>query len=327
MYQEFVVFIRVFFMLLAVYSGAISANTEFENWKKNLLAPVTEVTGDAMSAEQFINSLQYLPDVIEKDRRQIQGRISHEEYLNKVIPEWKVKKAREIFKKHSSMLKHAEEVTGVSPKFIVALWGKESNFGQYMGNYHVPSALATLAFDGRRGEFFTKELLAAAKIINEGHITSDEMLGSWAGAMGHCQFMPSTFLRYAVDANQDGKKDIWGDKSDIFMSMGNFLNELGWQDGRTWGRQVKLTRPFNEYKMGKKNKLPLSQWQDMGVRRYDLSDLPNANIKAYLIAPGGENGRIYLVYKNFDVLMKWNRSQYFATGVGYLADRIGYPKI
>ncbi|MET1254293.1 lytic murein transglycosylase [Aliikangiella maris] len=299
----------------------------FNQWKNTLKQEIQAQGLSEQAAQHFIESLHYIKRVIELDRRQPEGTMTHEEYLKKVIPESKVKAARAAYKANKKLLKAAESESGVAAKFIVALWGKETHFGKVTGNYHVPSALATLAFDGRRASFFKKELLAAAKIIGEGHIELEQMKGSWAGAMGNCQFMPSSFLRYAVDANNDGKKDIWGDKEDIFASMANYLRESGWQSDETWGRQVKLTQPFTAYQFGKAHRQSLNAWQQQGVRRADLSDLPQTDMQAYLISPGGENGRIYLVYDNFDVLMRWNRSHYFATGVGYLADRVGYPKI
>ena len=304
-----------------------SAENDFAQWKEQLKPEMLAEGASAELADEIINSLTYLPRVIELDRRQPEGTMTHEEYLRKVIPESKVKAARKQYQEHRQLLDEAQTATGVEARFIVALWGKETHFGKVTGNYHVPSALATLAFDGRRADFFRKELMAATKILSEGHIALQEMQGSWAGAMGNCQFMPSSFLRYAVDANGDGKKNIWSDKQDIFASMGNYLDKSGWQSNQTWGRQVKLTQPFASYSLGNDTKQTLAQWQAQGVRRADLSDLPDVNIEAYLIAPGGEKGRIYLVYNNFDVLMRWNRSYYFATGVGYLADRIGFPPI
>ncbi len=277
--------------------------------------------------EKIINHLTFIPRVIELDRRQPEGRMTHEEYLTKVIPPSKVKRARKEFKLNYTELKKAEARTGVQARYIVSLWGKETNFGSYTGNYSVPSSLATLAFEGRRAKFFRKELMASVKILAEGHIELEDMKGSWAGAMGNCQFMPTSFLEYAVDANNDGKKDIWGDKTDIFASMGNYLAQYGWDKTKNWGRQVKLQNSFKEYKIGKKHKKPLSEWAKLGVVRTDGNALPISDIEAYLIAPGGAEGRIYLVYKNFDIIMRWNRSHYFATGVGYLADRIGYPQI
>ncbi|WP_196137702.1 lytic transglycosylase domain-containing protein [Aliikangiella sp. G2MR2-5] len=303
------------------------AKEDFAQWKLSLKPLFLSKGVNENLADEIIASLNYIPRVIELDRRQPEGTMTHEEYLSKVIPEWKVKKAREKFKENLLALRKAESETGVGARFIAALWGKESHFGKITGNFHVPSALATLAYDGRRAEFFRSELIAAAQILSEGHITIEDMKGSWAGAMGHCQFMPSSFLRFARDGDGDGKKDIWSNKSDVFLSMGNYLARSGWDSDGTWGRQVKLTRPLSEYPVGKNNKLKLSEWQQKGVRRSDMSDLPNVDIEAYLIAPGGEKGRIYLVYNNFDVIMRWNRSHFFATGVGYLADRIGYPKI
>ncbi|WP_444998260.1 lytic murein transglycosylase [Aliikangiella sp. IMCC44359] len=314
---------------MCIFSTVINADAtaDFAKWKLNLKPEIIAQGVSAELTDKIIDSLNYIPKVIELDRRQPEGTMTHEQYLNKVIPESKVIAARTHFKTNKKLLLQAQNKSGVEARFIVALWGKETHFGKITGNYHVPSALATLAFDGRRASFFRKELLAAAKIIAGGHIKLELMLGSWAGAMGNCQFMPSSFLRFAVDANGDGKKDIWSDKQDIFASMANYLSVSGWQKDKTWGRQVKLTKAFSSYRFGKKHSQPLSEWQKQGVRRADLTDLPTTEINAYLISPGGEKGRIYLVYNNFDVLMKWNRSHYFATGVGYLADRIGYPKI
>ena len=299
----------------------------FDEWKQTLNDEMLAQGAEQILVDQIITSLTFIPRVIELDRHQPEGRMTHEEYITKVIPPWKVKKAREAYKSNKEQLIIAEKSTGVPAKYIVALWGKETNFGTITGNYSVPSSLATLAYDGRRASFFKKELLAAVKILAEGHIELKDMKGSWAGAMGNCQFMPTSFLQFATDANGDGKKDIWADKEDIFASMGNYLGSYGWDKSKSWGRQVHLTGDFADYKIGKKHSQSLAKWQALGVRRMDDSDLPKAELNAYLIAPGGEKGRIYLVYPNFDIIMKWNRSHYFATGVGYLADRIAWPRI
>lgn len=299
----------------------------FDKWKLSLESDMLNQGASPQLVKEIISSLKFIPKVIKLDRHQPEGRMTHEEYLTKVIPPWKVEKAREQFKLNQDKLIVAEKSTGVPARFIVALWGKETNFGTITGNYSVPSSLATLAYDGRRAKFFRKELMAAVKILGQGHISLTEMKGSWAGAMGNCQFMPTSFLQFAVDANNDGKKDIWSDKDDIFASMGNYLSRYGWDKSKNWGRQVKLSKEFEQYPIGKKNAKSLNQWQELGVRRMDGSDLPTADLTAYMIAPGGKKGRIYLVYPNFDIIMKWNRSHYFATGVGYLADRISFPQI
>lgn len=312
-------------------TSAITAESNqkspFDVWKEALKPDMLAQGADQLLVNQIVTSLKFIPRVIKLDKHQPEGRMSHEEYLTKVIPLWKVKKAREQFKLNQTKLAQAAKSTGVPAHYIVSLWGKETNFGTITGNYSVPSALATLAFEGRRASFFRKELMAAVKILAEGHIELKNMKGSWAGAMGNCQFMPSSFLQYAVDANNDGKKNIWSDKDDIFASMGNYLASYGWDKNKSWGRQVQLTNNYSNYEIGKKHAQTLAQWQLLGVRRMDGRDLPKAELSGYLIAPGGEKGRIYLVYPNFDIIMKWNRSHYFATGVGYLADRIRYPKI
>jgi len=320
--------LSIAFCLSLVSTGLFAQNPQpFEEWKQDLRPLMLDAGVDAQLAEQIIAHIQYLPRVIELDRRQPESTMSHETYLRKVIPEWKVQRARKLYARYYKELNGVARQTGVAERFIVALWGKESLFGKITGQYSVPSALATLAFDGRRADFFRKELINAAKILQQGHIRLEDMKGSWAGAMGHCQFMPSSFLRYAVDGDGDGKKDIWHNEKDVFASIANYLKKSGWDSEHTWGRQVKLLKAYESYQFGAEYRRPLSEWQAQGVRRYDLRDLPKVDIEAYLVAPGGKNGRIYLVYNNYDVLLRWNRSSYFATGVGYLADRIAYPAV
>jgi membrane-bound lytic murein transglycosylase B len=217
-----------------------------------------------------------------------------------------------------------ERQYGVQARFIVALWANESNFGRYMGKYPVISSLATMAYEGRREDFFKKQLFAALTIVEQGHISHDDFLGSWAGAMGQSQFMPTTFLAYAVDFDGDGKKDIWANTADVFASIANFLKSEGWDDTLTWGRQVSLPKEFDMTLIGlsKQDRKTMLSWQELGVRRYDGEDLPALDLMSSLIAPDGPNGRIYLVYENFNTLMKWNRSSYFGAAIGYLSDRI-----
>ena len=216
-----------------------------------------------------------------------------------------------------------------------------ANFGRIMGNYNVVSALSTMAYEGRREAFFKKQLWAALTILQEGHITIENMKGSWAGAMGQNQFMPTSFLAYAVDGDGDGKKDIWTNQADVFSSMANYLKREGWNDEITWGRQVKLPQGFDlslaipKNTGSRKNWLAawrdkeqtLAQWQALGVRRSDGTNLPKVDIKAALIFPDDENGRVYLAYDNYKSLMHWNLSYYFVSSVGHLSDRIKFPPI
>ena len=293
-----------------------------------------------MIGEAF-SYIKFHPRAIKADRNQPEKVETLDTYLPKRLPQWKIKRARALYKKHQKLLNEVAQRYGVQARFIVALWGLETNFGKIMGNYNVISALTTLAFEGRREAFFKRQLWAALQILEEGHISAKQMKGSWAGAMGQSQFMPTSFISYAVDGDGDGKKDIWSNKADVFASMANYLKSEGWNEKLTWGRQVKLPENFDTryaipkntggrkkwLKAWEKREKTLAQWQALGIRRTDGSDLPNVNIKAALIFPDDENGRAYLAYDNYKCLMHWNLSYYFVSSVGHLSDHIKYPPI
>lgn len=281
-------------------------------------------------AKEVIDSafkgVTYKPKAVVADRNQPEKKLTLDEYIPRAVPEWKVKQAKALYEKHYADLARIGAEYGVQPRFIVALWGVESNFGAHMGNYSVIDALSTMAYEGRREAFFRKETMDALRILEQGHIRIEEMKGSWAGAMGQCQFMPSSFLAFAADGDGDGKKDIWTNKVDVFASTANYLRQSGWDDRHTWGRQVKLPKVFDEQLAGReaiKGKT-LQEWSQLGITRYDGSPLPRLaeDIQAWLIMPDDRSGRVYLVYNNYNVLMKWNRSYYFALAVSHLADRI-----
>lgn len=268
--------------------------------------------------------VEYYQRAVKADKNQPEKKITLDSYLQTRVPDWKVKQAVALYQQHRQLLNQVAEVYGVQPRFIVALWGNESNFGKIMGKFPVLSALSTLAYDGRREAFFKKQLFAALSILEQGHIEQSAFLGSWAGAMGQSQFMPTSFLTYAVDFDKDGKKDIWSNPADVFASIANYLKQEGWNGDLTWGRQVQLPSQFDTQMVGldKAKMRALSNWQQLGIRKYDGRDLPKVELSASLIMPDGVNGRVYLVYSNFHTLMRWNRSTYFATAVSYLADRI-----
>lgn len=186
----------------------------------------------------------------------------------------------------------------------------------------VVGSLATLACDPRRSEYFTGELIAALRILEEGAIKPDQMEGSWAGAMGHVQFMPSAFLRHAVDYDGDNRRDLWNSVPDAMASAANFLQDLGWESGSRWGREVRLPEGFAYLEAGLNNHKLLREWHKLGVRQADGKPLPQADLKAALLVPAGHEGPAFLVYDNFNVIMRWNRSEFYAIAVGHLADRI-----
>jgi membrane-bound lytic murein transglycosylase B len=275
--------------------------------------------------------------VVELDRKQPEFTLTFEQYVARIVNADRVAQARARYAENRVLLEAVGRKYGVQPRFIVALWGIETNFGRSTGGFSVIASLATLAYEGRRAAYFRGELMNALEIIDKGHVKAPEMKGSWAGAMGQSQFMPSTFLSYAVDWDGDGKRDIWRDKGDVFASAANYLKQSGWNDDETWGRRVKLPRGFETKLDGLKRPpeesrcralgrltadKPLGEWQAMGVRRADGGDLPKANLKAALALPEGPDGPALLVYGNFRATLRWNCSISFATAVGSLADQI-----
>lgn len=273
-------------------------------------------------------SIKMREKVVKADKNQPETKLTLDKYLRTRVPDWKVKQAVEKIQEHAELLNKIEKKYGVQKRFIVALWGNESNFGRIQGNHPVLSSLASLAFDGRREALFKKQFFAALTIVAEGHVEIENFTGSWAGAMGQSQFMPTSFLSYAVDGNGDGKKDIWSTPEDVFSSIANFLSKEGWNSQQTWGRQVKLNDSFDINTLNKRsglakgNKLVMLEWSYLGVTKFDGAALPSVSLEASLILPDDVSGRIYLVYNNFHTLMRWNRSLYFGVSVGYLADRI-----
>lgn len=313
---------------LSLSSPVIANEVSFEQYVEGLKQQARQEGISEQILQSAFAKVEYKPRAVVADRNQPEKKLTLDEYIPRAVPEWKVKQARALYEKHYQELRRIGEQYGVQPRFIVALWGVESNFGALMGKYSVIDALSTMAYDGRREEFFRKETMAALQILQQGHIAPNEMKGSWAGAMGQCQFMPSSFLSFAADGNSDGKKDIWGSKADVFASTANYLSQSGWDDKYTWGRQVKVPKGFDKALEGRKSDKAkyLQQWSELGITRYNGQPLPKLNddIKAWLIMPDDENGRTYLVYNNYNVLMKWNRSYYFALAVSHLADRIVY---
>ncbi|ASA56803.1 lytic murein transglycosylase [Vibrio gazogenes] len=298
----------------------------FEQYVEGLKQQAQQAGISQATIQAAFANVTYRPRAIVADKNQPEKKLTLDEYIPRAVPDWKVAKAKKLYQEHYDELVKIGKQYGVQPRYIVALWGVESNFGSLTGGYNVVDALATLAYDGRREQFFRNEMMAALNILEQRHITPQAMKGSWAGAMGQCQFMPSSFLAFAADGNGDGKKDIWGTKADVFASTANYLSQSGWNEHMIWGRQVHLPRGFDMRLSGRgkgQGKM-LHQWSELGVTRYDGSPLPKLkqDIEAWLIAPDDEQGRVYLVYNNYNVLMKWNHSYYFALAVSHLADRI-----
>ncbi|WP_421844789.1 lytic murein transglycosylase [Marinobacter algicola] len=288
---------------------------------EHLESQAIEAGVSSQTAGEVLAGAEYLERVIELDRRQPEFTTTFADYLNRRVNSDRVSRGRELLDKHEALLDRVTRKTGVPAPYLVAFWGLETNFGAYFGKMSVPSSLATLACDERRSQFFTEQLIAALRIIDEGAIPAEQMEGSWAGAMGHVQFMPTVFLRHAVDGDGDGKRDLWNSLPDAMMSAGHFLQDLGWDGDYRWGREVLLPQGF-DYSLADGRRLPLEKWRALGVTDAFGNNLANEPIEAALVVPAGHRGPAFLAYKNFNVIMGWNRSEFYAIAVGHLADRI-----
>ncbi|OOH91357.1 lytic transglycosylase [Pasteurellaceae bacterium 15-036681] len=251
-------------------------------------------------------------------------------YLNKVLTQAKVNAVADRWWQYQPQLTHASEKYGVQKEYIMSLWGMESSFGRYQGNFDVLSVLATLAFDGRREKLFTQEFVNALKMLQDGTLARPEMKGSWAGAMGQTQFMPTSYLKYAADGDKDGKKDIWKNQYDAFASIANYLSTVGWDKNLPWGVEVKLSAPIDMSFAGiEANKAKtLAEWQAWGIylaypNAQEVEKLNKLNqTKLWLVRPDQEMGRAFLVSNNYRTIMDWNKSNNFAVSIGKFADRI-----
>jgi membrane-bound lytic murein transglycosylase B len=260
--------------------------------------------------------------VVELDRRQASGKVRFGPYLARAVSEQRIRTGSRLLLENRTVLEQVRERFGVAPSVVVSLWGIESAFGSFTGNFPVIASLATLAWEGRRRTLFERELVSALEIIERGDVTPGAMIGSWAGAMGQCQFMPSTYLAHAVDFDRDGRADIWSTVPDVLGSIASYLAAAGWDGGYLWGREVSLAQMSERGSAGLDNRRSLGEWQARGVRRLDGGHLPAEPITASLVVTDDGAGRSFLVYDNFRTLMVWNRSTYFALAVGLLADEI-----
>lgn len=281
--------------------------------------------GEKLSAwvvEDVLGNLQQQQRVIELDRSQPEFTQTFADYLYRRVTPERIERGQLLLDKYDGFLAELTRKYGVPGRYLVAFWGLETNFGSYLGNMPTLDSLATLACDQRRSEFFTGELMQALELLERESLSPADMRGSWAGAMGHTQFMPSAYNRYAIDGDGDGRVNLWRSEQDALASGANFLANLGWQQGERWGREVRLPDDFPYATTGLNNSQPLKYWRNLGVSFVDGARLPDVDMRASLLVPAGHTGPAFLVYSNFNVILRWNRSEYYALSVGLLADRL-----
>jgi len=295
----------------------------FEAWLADFRSEAAAKGISQATLQSALSKVQYLPKVIELQKNQPEFKFTVEEYLIRVASEARVLRGREVLAEHRSLLDKMQERYGVPPHYLVALWGIETDFGKLTGGFLVLDAVATLAYGGSRSDFFRSELLYALRIIDRGHISPDKMLGSWAGATGQLQFMPSTFYSYAVDYNGDGRIDIWSNLEDILASAANYLSRSGWVRDQPWGWEASLQRDFDRTLVGLDNRKSLEEWEKLGVLPLRGETVTNNSARlGSIVTPDGQKGRAFMAMDNYRVIYRWNRSHHFVVAVGTLADRI-----
>ncbi|WP_133140584.1 lytic transglycosylase domain-containing protein [Legionella genomosp. 1] len=253
-------------------------------------------------------------------RSQPEHRLTFTKYLNTRADAYRIAMGKKNYQRNKELLDQVGQSFGVDPCFIVSFWGMETSYGTYMGDFPVIKSLATLAYDSNRQDFFRKQLMLALHIVNDGHVSLKDFKGEWAGASGQPQFLPSSWVEYAVDYDGDGRKDIWKAKADVFASIANYMKKNGWQTGEPWAIHVRLPANFDKNLEGKTTVKSVSEWNAMGVRTTDGKPLPYQNLEASIVQPNG--GPVFLAFPNYKMILRYNNSIYYAGAIGYMADKI-----
>lgn len=310
----------IFIYAVCVFSQGVSA----QGWSQWVAEVRQAALAEGIRAAVFDSAFS---DVHEPSRQvkslarsQPEHRLMFYKYRDSRIDPYRITVGRREFQKNKALLNEIAAHFGVDPCFIVSFWGIESSYGSYMGNFPVIKSLATLAYDSNRRDFFRKELFLGLHILNDGHVSLDRFKGEWAGASGQPQFLPSSWVKYAVDYDKDGHKDIWSSKADVFASIANYMKQNGWKTGEPWAILVKLPSNFDRKLEGKTTVKLAREWNAMGVRTEKGEALPYQDLEASIIQPNG--GPVFLAYPNYKMILHYNNSIYYAGAVGYLADKI-----
>lgn len=307
---------------LPIIANATIADEDFLQCKVNLVKRAEIAGFSPYITETVIDSISPIQRVIALDKKQPEFTQTFEQYIKARVTDYHVRVGKEKLKQNKKLFDTLEQKYGVPRQYLVSFWGLETVFGKHKGKMSVLNSLATLACDERRSEFFTLELLNLFTLIETKQVSVEQLQGSWAGAMGHMQFMPTAFLKYAVDGDKDGKVDIWESEVDALTTAANYLNQIGWQTKERWGREVKLPDNFAFDKVAFDQYYPLNDFKQLGVKKANNQSLSTYDIQAELYLPSGHKGPAFLIYPNFNVIMTWNLSKSYALSVGILANKL-----
>ncbi|GAA3859704.1 lytic murein transglycosylase [Celeribacter arenosi] len=309
-------------------TGDIQVKATFDQWKAGFRQRAMREGISATTFDRAFRGVSYNNDVIKKDRNQSEFTKQIWDYLDSAASPTRVKNGQAAMRKHARVLDAIEARFGVDKYVVAAVWGLESAYGATRGDIPVIEALSTLAYDGRRGRFFEAQLLAALRILQSGDVSARNMKGSWAGAMGHTQFIPTSFLAFAVDGDGDGKRDIWAsDPTDALSSTAAYLARHGWNKGQPWGVEVRLPRGFDYSSARRDTMRSPSDWAQLGVIGVDGKPVANYG-RASILLPAGSQGAAFMIFDNFAVIERYNKADAYVIGVGHLSDRLkGRPEI
>ncbi len=316
--------LKLLFLVFILLWSVITIPSEgdaFSTWLERLKAEARAENISEKTIASTFEDAQYLPSVIELDRSQPEFISTFLSYINKRVTENRVDDGHYSLYENKALLEKIEQQYGVPKNIIVAFWGLETSYGGDKGDYSLPSALMTLAYEGRRAGFFRSQLMDMMRIVDAGHNNVEGMRGSWAGAMGHMQFMPSTFMAYAVDGNNDARIDIWNALPDAFASAANYLSSIGWKQEEPVALEVKLPATFEYSLVQLDTRKSTRFWTNLGVKQVNGMPLPALENSAILL-PQGWQGPAFLIASNFDAVMNWNRSIKYALSVSHLADQL-----
>ena len=308
-------------LLFLIFTSTLANAQTFDEFLLEIKTLAIEQGVSVETVDKAFYNISPNPKVVKSDVKQVETRQLFWDYINKRVSQYRLDNGNKHLNENIEILNKNYQKYGVPAHILVSFVGLESNYGKYSGNYNLIRSLVTLAYDNRRSNFFTLELIALLKLIDQGTVPFN-VKGAWDGGIGNIQFMPTNVIAYGIDANNDGKIDLWNSEEDIFASAANFLNNLGWKRAQKWGREVKLTKYFDYKHVGLEIEKEVNEWQELGVRDINGLDLPKSNINGSIILPMGHKGPAFLVYQNFRSILRWNRSILYAISVGHLADRI-----